>query len=92
MPELLDAHAADPPMSDCTKPDWAGHRLSLAVVWGLPAAVMLLALLLGPVARAVVWVVMLAWMGGACVANARRCGQLFDADPHAPVIRPGGHL
>jgi len=62
-------------MSDCTKPDWAGSRLTLAVVWGIPAAAMLLALLLQPVARAVVWVAMLAWMSWACLANARRCGR-----------------
>ena len=36
---------------------------------------MLLALFLQPVARAVVWVAMLAWMGWACFANARRCGR-----------------
>ena len=62
-------------MSDCTKADWAGSRLALALVWGLPAAVMLLALLLQPGLRAAVWIAMLIWMGLACVANARRCGR-----------------
>ena len=36
---------------------------------------MLLALLLEPGARAVVWTAMLAWMGWACLQNARRCGR-----------------
>jgi hypothetical protein len=36
---------------------------------------MLLALPLNPIWRAVVWVTMLAWMGAACVMNARRCGR-----------------
>jgi hypothetical protein len=62
-------------MSEWTKADWAGSRLVLALVWGLPAAAMLLALLLEPGLRAVVWIAMLVWMGLACLANARRCGR-----------------
>lgn len=55
--------------------DWAGNWRSLAVVWGLPAAAMLAASQLEPVLRAIVWSVALIWMGGACIANARRCGR-----------------
>lgn len=62
-------------MSDCTKPDLVGSRLMLAVVWGIPAAAMLLALLLEPITRAAVWMATLSWMGGACIVNARRCGR-----------------
>lgn len=62
-------------MSDCAKTDWASSRLALALVWGVPAAVMLLALLLEATPRAVVWIAMLVWMGLACLANARRCGR-----------------
>ena len=36
---------------------------------------MLLALLLEPGLRALVWIAMLVWMGLACLANARRCGR-----------------
>ena len=36
---------------------------------------MLAATLLEPTLRAVVWAAMLVWMGGACVANAQRCGR-----------------
>ena len=28
-----------------------------------------------PMLRAVTWTLMLLWMGGACLANARRCGR-----------------
>jgi hypothetical protein len=35
--------------------------------------VMLLALPLSPMWRAMVWIAMLAWMGGACLADVRRC-------------------
>jgi hypothetical protein len=37
---------------------------------------MLLALLLEPAPRAAVWTAMLAWMGCACLVNARRCGRM----------------
>ena len=59
----------------CGQHDWAGARLTLAVVWGLPSVAMLLALLLEPLLRAAVWITMLAWMGAACMTNARRCGR-----------------
>jgi hypothetical protein len=53
--------------------DLAANRLTLVAFWGLPGFVMLLAMLLAPWPRAVVWIAMLTWMGGACLANARRC-------------------
>lgn len=55
--------------------DWAGHWRSLAGLWGIPAAAILAAMLLAPLLRAVIWSVALVWMGGACIANARRCGR-----------------
>lgn len=55
--------------------DWAGNWRSLAVLWGTPAVTMLGALLLDFVPRAIVWTAALTWMGGACIANARRCGR-----------------
>lgn len=57
------------------KRDWAGGWRSLALVWGLPGLAMMLATLLEPLARAVVWTAALVWMGGACLANARRCSR-----------------
>lgn len=60
---------------NCRPTDWAAGRLALIVVWGIPAAVILLALLVEPATRAAVWTAMLVWMGYACFANARRCGR-----------------
>lgn len=54
------------------KRDWVSG-LALAAVWGLPAAAMLLALLLEPIVRGILLIAMLLWMGAACIANARRC-------------------
>jgi hypothetical protein len=36
---------------------------------------MVIAMTLEPLSRAVVWSAALIWMGGACIANARRCGR-----------------
>lgn len=55
--------------------DWAGNLGAFAIAWGLPTALILLGLLTGPADRAVLWTVALAWMGGACLLNARRCGR-----------------
>jgi hypothetical protein len=70
-----DPAAAKRAIADCAKMDWASGPFTLAGVWGIPAAVMLLALLLKPAPRAMVWIAMLAWMGCACILNARRCGR-----------------
>ena len=53
--------------------DWARARKGQLVGWGLPAAAMVAAGVLG--AEAGVWPVALLWMGAACLANARRCGR-----------------
>jgi hypothetical protein len=55
--------------------DWAGNWISLAGLWGLPAVAMLVGALLDPLPRAIIWSTALVWMGGACIANARRCGR-----------------
>jgi hypothetical protein len=75
-PASKDDHAAaEPAIADCAKLDWASDRFTLAGLWGVPATVMLFALLLEPAPRAVVWVAMLTWMGCARILNARRCGR-----------------
>ncbi len=54
--------------------DWASTRRGQLVGWALPAAGMVV----GGVfhVEAVVWPAALAWMGAACLANARRCGRM----------------
>jgi hypothetical protein len=55
--------------------DWAGDWRKLAAIWGLPATAMLVAAIGNPLTRTVVWTVALVWMGGACLANSRRCNR-----------------
>lgn len=53
--------------------DWAGNWRTLAMLWGAPIGAMIAAGLLGPTPRTIIWIAALMWMGGACLANARRC-------------------
>ena len=55
--------------------DWAASWRGLALIWGLPAAIMIAAGSLAPGARGVVWTLMLLFMGCSCLVNARRCGR-----------------
>ena len=53
--------------------DWVSDRRTFILLWCLPAAAMAGATYLEPLRRAVIWTAMLLVMGGACLANARRC-------------------
>ncbi len=55
--------------------DWAGSARAYAVVWGLPMVAIVLGLFAGVPARTAIWSLALAWMGAACLLNARRCGR-----------------
>lgn len=61
--------------NECAAKDWAGSWKGLALIWGLPTALMAASANLAPDLRAIVWTVMLLVMGGACLANARRCNR-----------------
>jgi hypothetical protein len=54
---------------------WAADWRTLVALWGIPGAAMIAAVFMDPMVRAVIWAVMLVWMGGACLANARRCNR-----------------
>lgn len=58
-----------------SKKDLAGNLRTLLLVWGVPIAAMLGAIALAHPAKTLIWVAALAWMGVACLANARRCGR-----------------
>jgi len=58
-----------------TSPDWLGSLRTNIVAWWIPHAAMFAALFLPVLVRAVVWIVALAWMGTACILNARRCNR-----------------
>jgi hypothetical protein len=45
------------------------------LAWWLPQAALVAGVLVVVPARTVIWIVALAWMGVACILNARRCGR-----------------
>ena len=57
--------------------DLAGRLGTLGLIWGLPTALMVLAVLLagGGWVVAIVWTLSLSVMGAACLINARGCGR-----------------
>ena len=55
--------------------DWLSGFRTYTVAWVLPVFVLLIGLLLTPSTRILVWTFALAWMGVACLINARRCGR-----------------
>jgi hypothetical protein len=55
--------------------DWIGNVRTNLLAWGLPHCAIIVALFLASPARAVIWIIALAWMGTACILNARRCGR-----------------
>jgi len=56
-------------------PDWAGDIRSFGLAWGLPTAALAGGLFVDVPIRIIVWIIALAWMGTACILNARRCGR-----------------
>lgn len=58
-----------------TAKDWVGSLRGYALAWGLPTAAILGALLVDVPLRTAVWTLALAWMGTACLVNARRCAR-----------------
>jgi hypothetical protein len=64
-------------MSTTTKAsaDWVGSTRTKLLAWWLPHAALVAGLPVVVPARTVIWVVALAWMGVACILNARRCGR-----------------
>jgi hypothetical protein len=60
-----------------TKPaaDWLGRVRTNILAWWFPTCAMLAGLFVATPVRTVIWIVALAWMGTACILNARRCGR-----------------
>ena len=56
--------------------DWVKNSRSFALAWGLPTAALIGAAFVASPARTIVWALALVWMGGACLANATRCGRM----------------
>lgn len=58
--------------------DLSARAGSFLAIWGAPVLAGLIAILVAPsIAWAAgAWALALAWMGAACLVNARRCGRL----------------
>ena len=55
--------------------DWLASGRANLLAWWLPQAGIVAGLLVPVGTRAAIWIVALAWMGVACLLNARRCGR-----------------
>ena len=64
-------------MSTVTNPseDWVGSTRASLLAWGLPHVAIVAGLFAAAPVRAAIWTIALAWMGSACILNARRCGR-----------------
>jgi len=74
-----------------TSADWAGSGRTKLLAWWLPQAAIVAALFVALPARTVIWIIALAWMGTACILNARRCGRLhcrFTGPYYLAMIAP----
>jgi hypothetical protein len=55
--------------------DWVGNARTNIFAWWIPKAAIIAGLFAPVPVRAAVWSIALAWMGTACILNARRCGR-----------------
>lgn len=64
------------PISDQSSKDWLGNSRSSLVAWWVPTALIVVSLLASTPLRTGIWVSALAWMGVACILNARQCARM----------------
>lgn len=62
------------PVSEPRK-DWVGTTRSFTFAWGIPILVIVATAFAESPLRTLAWAAALAWMGTACLLNARRCGR-----------------
>ena len=55
--------------------DWVSNFPARLAAWDLPTLAIIVSLLADTGTRTAVWSISLAWMGIACLANAKRCGR-----------------
>jgi|SRR5450756_973304 hypothetical protein len=58
-----------------TARDWLGSVHAILLAWWMPKAAILAGLLVPVSVRALIWIIVLIWMGTACILNARRCNR-----------------
>jgi uncharacterized membrane protein len=75
--------------------DWVGSIRAGALAWWIPHGVLIAGLFVEARLRTAIWIVALAWMGTACILNARRCGRThcrFTGPFYLVMIVPVGVL
>jgi hypothetical protein len=75
--------------------DWVDGVHTHVLAWGIPYCAIVAGLFVEVPARAVIWTIALAWMGTACILNARRCGRThcrFTGPYYLGMIVPVGVL
>jgi hypothetical protein len=55
--------------------DWLRSPRTNLLAWWIPQVAILAGLFVPVTVRAALWIVVLFWMGTACLLNARRCGR-----------------
>ena len=63
------------PKPDQSSKDWVGSPGTSLLAWWLPSAAIVAGLFAPIPVRTAIWTVALAWMGIACVLNARQCSR-----------------
>ena len=71
------------PISEQSSKDWLGNARTSLVAWLIPTALIVAGLLASVPLRTAIWVAALAWMGIACLLNARQSGRT-----HCRFTRP----
>ena len=81
------------PGEDSARRDLSARAGSFLTVWGAPILAGLAASVLAPSTAwaAAAWSLALAWMGGACLVNARRCGRVH-CYVSGPILLVGAGL
>jgi hypothetical protein len=69
---LLLRVTCDGQRADPTSRDWLGSVHTSLLAWWVPKAAVLAGLFVPLSFRAVIWIIVLIWMGTACILNARR--------------------
>lgn len=79
---------ADRGVASDAAPDWVRGKLSYVLAWGMPSALFMAAAFAAPPVRSAVWIPCLAWMGTACLINARRCRRVhcFFTGPYFLIM------
>lgn len=62
-------------MTEATQNDWVSSNRKRLIAWHIPTVAIVGAAFLGGAVQAITWTVALAWMGTACLLNARPCGR-----------------